>query len=377
MASFLRFLSATWFTGVLYLLAIAGYGLYALLWTYRMMASRKGLIVIAGAIICSAVAVDLLLPHPDASQTVTLTVAPGQSLHSIGVALRKSRVVRSEVLLRAWIKTRGYEKKIQAGDYLFFAGEGIFSASEKLLHARAREQSITIPEGMTIEQTASIFTRAAGIDSIAFVRLCADSAFISRCTIDAPSLEGYLFPDTYRFPDSVDAAEIITRMTRRFREKFADISIDSAIDRRYSRRQLITLASIVEKEATLGEERGRIAAVFYNRLRRGELLGADPTVRFIFHKFSGPLRVSELSVDNPYNTRRFAGLPPGPICSPGLAAIQAAATPPQTKELYFVAKWDGSGAHDFSNTLAEHERKKEVIRRLNDRRIQAMKNEVN
>jgi UPF0755 protein len=377
MASFFRLLCATWFTGALYLLAIAGYGLYALLWTYRMMTSRKGLIVIAGAIVCATAAAVLLLPRPDTSRTVSLTVAPGQSLHSIGAALRKNRVVRSELLLRAWIRMRGYEKKIQAGDYLFFAGEGIFSASEKLLHACAHEQSITIPEGMTVEQTASIFARAAGIDSTAFVRLCADSAFISRCAIDAPSLEGYLFPDTYRLPDSVDAAEIIMRMTRQFRDKFAKVSIDSAIARRYSRRQLIALASIVEKEATLGEERGRIAAVFYNRLRRGEPLGADPTVRYIFRKFSGPLRVSELSADNPYNTRRFAGLPPGPICSPGLSAIQATATPPQTKELYFVAKWDGSGAHDFSNTLAEHERKKEVIQRLNDRRIKAMKTEVN
>ena len=377
MVSFLHFLRSTWFTGVLYLLAIAGYVVYALLWTFRMMTSRKGLIVIAGAIVCAAIAAAMLLPRPDASHTVALTVSPGQSLHSIGVALRKNRVVRSELLLRAWIKMRGYDKKIQAGDYLFFAGEGIFSASEKLLHARAREQSITIPEGMTIEQTASIFARKAGIDSTAFVRLCADSAFISRCAIDAPSLEGYLFPDTYRLPESIDAAEIIARMTQQFRDKFAGVSVDSAIDRRYSRRQLIALASIVEKEATLGEERGRIAAVFYNRLRRGEPLGADPTVRYIFRKFSGPLRVSELSADNPYNTRRFAGLPPGPICSPGLSAIQATATPPQTKELYFVAKWDGTGAHDFSNTLFEHERKKELIRRLNDRRIKAMKTEGN
>jgi len=144
---------------------------------------------------------------------------------------------------------------------------------------------------------------------------------------------------------------------------------DDNIKAKYSLHEVLTLASIVEKEATLASERGRIAGVFHNRLKKGWPLGADPTVRYIFRKFDGPLYVSELNSDSPYNTRRFAGLPPGPICSPGLGAIQAGAKPDSTDDMFFVALWDGSGAHDFSVTNAEHDRKKLKIREENELRV--------
>jgi UPF0755 protein len=160
-------------------------------------------------------------------------------------------------------------------------------------------------------------------------------------------------------------------MVATFRKRFAALPRDSSRPPVLTPRQVVILASIVEKEATLDEERGRIAGVFHNRLRLGYPLGADPTVRYALRKFSGPLRVSELNSRHPYNTRVHRGLPPGPICSPGLGSLEAAACPAETKDLYFVARWDGSGGHDFSRTLAEHERKKRLIRRQNAERIQA------
>jgi UPF0755 protein len=136
-----------------------------------------------------------------------------------------------------------------------------------------------------------------------------------------------------------------------------------------TRRQIVIVASIVEKEAVLGAERPRIAGVFFNRLRLGLPLGADPTVRYIFRKWSGPLYMSELNSPSAYNTRRNKGLPPGPICSPGRASLAAAVSPLQTNELYFVAKWDGSGGHEFSLTYEDHVRKTYSIRRNNEQRL--------
>jgi UPF0755 protein len=136
-----------------------------------------------------------------------------------------------------------------------------------------------------------------------------------------------------------------------------------------TKREIIILASIVEKEAVLAEERPRIAGVFYNRLALRQPLGADPTVRYALKKFSGPLTFADLNVASPYNTRRFTGLPPGPICSPGRASLIAAMSPMRTNELYFVARWDGSGAHEFSVTNEEHSRKKLTIRYQNEKRL--------
>jgi UPF0755 protein len=210
------------------------------------------------------------------------------------------------------------EEKWQAGRVTFSRGDGILRASEKLLHAVALEVSIKIIEGLTVEQVAGKIQAQTGIDSARIVQLASDSSFISKLGITAPSLEGYLFPETYRFPEQAKAEDVLKKMTDLFKRSYSKIQIDPEIESRFSIHEIITLASIVEKEATLPEERTRIAGVFHNRLRKGYPLGADPTVRYIFRKFNGPLRVSELNSDNPYNTRKFSGLPPGPICSPGL-----------------------------------------------------------
>jgi UPF0755 protein len=191
---------------------------------------------------------------------------------------------------------------------------------------------------------------------------------IARLKINAPTLEGYLYPNTYRFPDNVSAKEIIIKMVNSFDKVYKTLVPNRNITDKFTKNQIVTIASIVEKEAAIPSERERISAVFHNRIRMGYPLGADPTVRYALHKFDGPLTVSDLNNSSPYNTRKYSGLPPGPICSPGKGALQAAMSPAETKELYFVAKWDGSGAHDFSLTNEEHNRKKMIIRQNNEQR---------
>ena len=374
-----RFILQLWLTGVILLLAIPGYLFYGFLWVVRLMQSKKKfliavvVLVLLSGLTSIAIFNHYFRPFGSNNQEVDLIITPGMSIRQVSDSLMQKQVVRSSEILLAWLKFSRMDRKMQAGRVTFSRGDGILRASEKLLHAVALEVSIKIIEGLTVEQVAGKIQAQTGIDSARIVQLASDSSFISKLGITAPSLEGYLFPETYRFPEQAKAEDVLKKMTDLFKRSYSKIQIDPEIESRFSIHEIITLASIVEKEATLPEERTRIAGVFHNRLRKGYPLGADPTVRYIFRKFNGPLRVSELNSDNPYNTRKFSGLPPGPICSPGFGAIQAAADPLQTDELYFVAKWDGSGEHDFSRTNAEHDRKKNAIRQENQRRLRLKK----
>jgi UPF0755 protein len=301
--------------------------------------------------------------------SVQVMIERGMSARAVSDTLAALGVVRSGKALYYWIRYADLSDKIQAGRFTFIKGEGAVNAAERLQKAEIIEQTVFVQEGLTMEQTASKVASQMGIDSAAFVKLCNDTAFIAALGIKASTLEGYLFPDTYRFPENTTAEAVVRRMTARFKEACAGLQWSQAIKDAYDLHKVVTLASIVEKEATLPAERGRIAGVFHNRLRKGWPLGADPTVRYIYRKFNGPLLVSELNSPSPYNTRRFAGLPPGPICSPGLGAIQASAKPDSTADMFFVALWDGSGAHDFSVTNEEHDRKKLKIRKENEIRV--------
>jgi len=362
----------TWFTGALYILAAVGYSFFAILWVVRFMQTTRRLLVFLCAVILllAGTGIYLFVPLHTSQTPIELTVEKGSSLRSIGRMLAKQGVVPSSTAFVLWMRFRGDESRIQAGRFTVFKGEGIVSASVKLLHATPIETTVTIPEGLTVEQTASIISRAFHIDSLEFVRECGDTEVLREHGIPALSCEGYLFPDTYRFPPDATARDIVRRMTAHFEEMFTTLSSPpsavSTVASGFSKHEDVILASIVEREAEAASERTHISGVFHNRLSRRIPLGADPTIRYALRKFNGPLLVSELSMDTPFNTRRYAGLPPGPICSPGIASLSAALAPLQTKDLYFVAKWDGSGTHDFSTTNEEHCRKKNEIRRMND-----------
>jgi UPF0755 protein len=357
----------TWFTGALYCLAAVGYVFYGLLWTFRFMQKFKVLFlaVVAPVVLAIAAAAYLLIPFRATTIPVEIVIGKGTTIHAVARKLKQERVVPSSHAFVLWLEMLGIDKKMQAGRVSLYRGEGIMSASRKLLHAEPIEITMTVPEGLTLEQTAAIVGATFGIDSAAFLSACADQETLRRLGIPAQSPEGYLFPDTYRFPPDVKASDIVMRMVNHGIEMYATLVPDSSVQG-FSKQEIVTLASIVEKEATLASERPLVSGVFHNRLTRKMALGADPTIRYALRKFSGPLLESDLATETPYNTRRHTGLPPGPICSPGLASLRAALFPEKTKELYFVAKWDGSGAHDFSITNKEHERKKNEIRRMNE-----------
>ena len=364
-------ISRTWFTGIIYLLAFAGYLLYGILWVLRFMQTVKKIMItiILVLLLCAGAGYYVLFPVRATGAPVDIRVNHGASLRSIASALEKRKVITWAPVLIAWMKFRGMEKHFQAGHFIFYENEGAVSAARKLLHAQPIEVSVTIPEGLTIEQNALLFHNVLKIDTAEFDSLCSDTGFIRELDIDASTLEGYLFPDTYHFSEDVTPADVIKRMVAHFDESFRTLGQPLSGQSHLSKSQIVVLASIIEKEAVVESERPRISDVFHNRLNKGMPLGADPTVRYIFKKYSGPLLDSELKNRSPYNTRIFAGLPPGPICSPGLASLQAALSPVESRELYFVAKWDGSGSHDFSLTYEDHNRKKETIQRFNQQRI--------
>jgi UPF0755 protein len=320
-----------------------------------------GILCIVLTVLAAYHGVPLLFGTPSET-AITIRVMPGENLTDVAGRLKNKGVIRSRRAFLLWVKVCGDDTRIQAGEFVFHVDNGIIPVSRKLKNARPIEVAITVPEGLTIPQVADVFHEGCSMDTTAFIELCRDTALIGVLGIDAPSLEGYLFPDTYRFPEELTPEIAIRRMVKTFHKKFSTLTFDSTIHHRYSRHQIVIMASIVEKEAMVAGERRRIAGVFYNRLRRGIPLGADPTVRYLLKKYSGPLRVSELNNPSPYNTRIYRGLPPGPICSPGFGSLQAAASPLETRDLYFVAKWDGSGEHYFSKTQRQHNKKKRVAR---------------
>lgn len=364
-----------WATGALYILAALGFCAYGLLWFFRYMQQLRFtqilvlvlLLVLAGVVGGGY----LLMPLPGPHEPVTVVIEQGETMRRVSKRLETMAVIRSSRILVLYMRLTGRDKSIQSGIYTFRTRDGLRGVLTALEHPRPVELPVTFPEGLTLWETARIAAQVFDIDSSEFVRLCSDSQMIRQVGLSVGTLEGYLFPDTYRFPLSVSARQIITTMVRQFKRTWGSLTFDFSHGVELDQAKAVILASIVEKEAAVPEERVRIAGVFHNRLRLGYTLGADPTVRYAVRKFSGPLRVSELNNPSPYNTRKHRGLPPGPICSPGRGALQAAVSPLATRELYFVARWDGSGAHDFSETMAEHNRKKTEIRMANKRRLRS------
>jgi UPF0755 protein len=226
----------------------------------------------------------------------------------------------------------------------------IFTAIRK---GKIIEYEITVVPGDSLREIEAKFTAQKIADSETFQRLCVDREFLDSLDVDAPSLEGYLFPDTYRFPKGLDAQDILIIMVNRLREQFDDGMMARQIEIELPEREVLTMASIVEKEAITDEERPIIAGVYYNRLKKRMLLQADPTAIYGVKSSREKITRDDLLRRTPYNTYIVNGLPPGPIASPGLKSIQAALSPADVPYLYFVSNNDGT--HNFSVTLSNHE----------------------
>lgn len=287
---------------------------------------------------------------------LTLVVEPGATASDVGRSLHNLGLVRHPQVFRLLILARGDSARIRAGSYVLEGTMTLEDILDRLVAGAVVREAITFPEGTSIEDMAAI-AGEHGVSAQAFREAARDVALIVDLDPEAKDLEGYLFPDTYDVAPRPDAADnLVRRMVARFRQVIGPHRPRVAASGR-SLRQTVTLASIVERETGLGSERARIAAVFLNRLERGMPLQTDPTVIYALRKagtWDGNIRKKDLEIDSPYNTYRYAGLPPGPIVSPGRAALLAVLSPAAGRDLYFVSRNDGS--HHFSETLAEHER---------------------
>ncbi len=284
---------------------------------------------------------------------IDLHIPRGAYLDQIADSLYNKKLIEDRDIFVFWAKTLGYETRLRAGHYTIPRGLNYYQLVNYLSEARETTQAVTFPEGWTYRRMAERAAAQLGISSGQFDSLCADEAFIAEFGLDVPTLEGYLLPNTYFFSRATDARSVIGYMVEQTLAIFDEDEIKQAMKKSgFSRDEILTLASIVEGEAIVDEERPVIASVYLNRLRKGMRLQADPTIQYII---SGPPRRllnRDLEIDSPYNTYKYAGLPPGPINNPGEASIRAVLFPAQTSYLYMVAVGDGS--HEFSRTFKEH-----------------------
>jgi len=303
----------------------------------------------AGAVAFGVFMLSAPAPPPGA----LVVIREGDSVAMIGARLRAAGVVRSVLLFRVWARAHGLDRRIRPGEYRFPSALGLSEVLDTLATGGGRPE-VTIPEGLTVREIATLLARQDLGSAESFLCLAGDPEFLLAAGVPGPQLEGYLFPDTYRFSSMMSPGEILGAMVRRFHERFDAERYRSAAAHGLSVNEVVTLASIVEKETGLGVERPLIAGVFYNRLRLGMPLQSDPTVIYAVPDFRGDLTRTDLARPSAYNTYLNPGLPPGPIANPGIAALDAVLAPADTPYLYFVSRNDGS--HVFSANLAEHNR---------------------
>jgi UPF0755 protein len=282
-------------------------------------------------------------------------IPPGTGPASIGRRLMEAGVIRDTLGFRFELARTGTGRRLQAGEYRFDRPMTVKDVVAKIAHGDVYLLPITFREGLTIREMAQLFESKGFGQAAAFVAAASDATPIHGIDPGARDLEGYLFPDTYAMPRRATAAHLVARMVAAFENVLTPRLRAEAEARGLSVRELVTLASIVEKETGKGEERPLVAAVYANRLRIGMGLQCDPTVIYALERagrYNGNLTRENLQFDSPYNTYRHAGLPPGPIASPGQASLEAAAHPADAPYLYFVSRGDGS--HAFASTLDEH-----------------------
>ncbi len=289
-----------------------------------------------------------------ADETLTVYIPRGAPFGQVVNLLDQNGLVRSRLFFRALGYFYNAPRQIKAGEYEFTRAMTPGEILKKLVDGDVKKHPVVVPEGFTVRKIAARLASERLAEEKEFLRLAGDGALLASLNIPAASAEGFLFPDTYAFDRGMDAAAILQKMAGQFRAKVSAELIAKASDQGFTLLQWVTLASIIEKETGLKSEMPLVAAVFRNRLKRKMPLQSDPTVIYGIEHFDGNLTRRHLERQNPYNTYLNRGLPPGPICSPGLDALQAALNPAPVTYLYFVSRNDGS--HHFSETLPEHSR---------------------
>ena len=294
----------------------------------------------------------LSVPGPLRVTSRVVEVPAHKGIIEVAEILDDAGVIRSRVGFVLLTLARGSFRSLKAGEYQIPQGTNTVKVLELLEGGKVLQHLVTFQEGSTLGELARQLETERLTPADDILRVAKDAVFLKTLDIQADSVEGYLFPDTYQFVKGMTPEEILARMVARMREKISPEILVEAREREMTIHQLLTLASIIEKEAVESTEMPLISAVFWNRLKRDMPLQADPTVQYAVGKDRKRLTREDLQVDSPYNTYRRQGLPPGPIASPGRAAIQAAVRPAKVGYLYFVAMDDRH--HQFSTNLADH-----------------------
>jgi len=291
---------------------------------------------------------------PEGSKIVI--IEPGRPARAAADTLQREGIIRSSLIFRLLVRIEGAGGRIHAGEYEFKDALSPMQVLDRLVRGDVMRHRLTIPEGLRMDETADLVAQRGFGDREEFLEAARDPGMISDVDPAAGNLEGYLFPDTYLFERGASVETIVAEMVARFRKELTPARLERMRELGFSLRQTVTMASLIEEEARVEDERSRISAVFHNRLRKGMLLQCDPTVVYALvrdGKYRGDIYRSDLDYDSPYNTYEHPGLPPGPISNPGASSLEAALYPAHTNELYFVVS--GDGRHEFSTNVEDHE----------------------
>jgi UPF0755 protein len=303
-------------------------------------------------------------PYAGFSEPVILEIPRGSTTREIASRLAASGVVESPWQFLAARALRP-SAKLQAGEYRFAEPASALDVYGRIARGDVFHHEVVIPEGFNMFDIAALLEKQGLASAADFLEAARDPSLIRDLAPEARTLEGYLFPDTYRVPSRTPPRELCRILTRRFRAEWKKLQADADAHR------TVTLASLVEKETGVPEERPLVASVYHNRLRIGMKLDCDPTTLYaaiLEGRYRGAIHVSDLASTHPYNTYKHPGLPPGPIANPGEASLRAALNPADTPYLYFVAHPDGSGRHQFSKDLASHNAAANRYRRANGKK---------
>lgn len=281
-----------------------------------------------------------------------MTIPDRSTFQQVAAQLEQEGLIKSRLAF-VWLgRFQSADRKIHAGEFELNPSMAPAEILSRLTTGQVMLHPILIPEGLTMVQIAEIFGQQGLVDPQELLRLMKDPAFIASLGIKADTLEGYLYPDTYKFPRGIKPKEVITAMVEHLRQVYGPDLQARAQELKLTQHEVLTLASVIEKESGSNGEREEISAVFHNRLKKHIPLQSDPTVIYGLPSFDGNIHKKDLSSPSPYNTYRIAGLPPGPIANPGIQSIRATLYPSDSRALYFVSKNDGT--HQFSATLEEH-----------------------
>jgi UPF0755 protein len=303
---------------------------------------------------------EMLVPAQKATENAEIQVPKGATFRQAVDILAREKLIRDSKVFLLLGRLTGADRNIKAGYYRIWAEMSPLDIFNVLRSGQIIEYTIRVIEGESLPDIAASFAGAGITKQDDFMKLVKDPEFLSAYDIDAPSIEGYLFPDTYRIPKGMPAEDAVGTMINRMREKFSNRMIQRMDELGMSERDVLTLASIIEKEAVIDSERPVISAVYHNRLKKGMLLQADPTSIYGVKSSREKITKQDLLKKTPYNTYIVKGLPPGPIASPGLKSIMAALYPADVPYLYFVSRDDRS--HQFSTNIEEHEKAVKLYR---------------